>query len=134
MTKYRLKQKSYNEEVEKRIETIQEKEEQIIGMLGEGNISKQDIAKTFGVSFLRVLQLSVDVKTKSRIIKLLNEGKLEPKDIAEKLGISILYVSQVKVKLEKERMRRMKMVFGDTEDKPEDSADTEEVGIAKYQD
>ena len=134
MKKYCLKKKSYNEEVEKRIETTQEKEEQIIGMLMKGNISKQDIAETFGVSFLRVLQLNVEVETKRRIIELLDEGKLEQKDIAEKLGVSVLYVSQIKVKREKERMRRMKLVWGDTEDKPEHSADTEEVGIVKYQD
>jgi DNA-directed RNA polymerase specialized sigma subunit len=125
--KYCLKKKSYNEEVEKRIDTTQEKEEQIIGMLMKGNVSKQDIAETFGVSFLHVLQLNVEVETKRRIIELLDEGKLEQKDIAETLGVSVLYVSRVKVKLEKERMRRMKLVWGDTEDKAEDCPDTEEV-------
>jgi Trp operon repressor len=112
MREYRMKKYCYNEEVEKRIETTREKEEQIIGMLMEGDISKQDIAETFGVSILRVLQLNVEVETKRRIIELLDEGKLEQKDIAETLGVSILYVSRVKVKREKERMRRMKLVWG----------------------
>lgn len=119
MKKYCLKKKSFNEEAEKRILTTQEKEEKITDMLMMGNVPKRYLVETFKVPYLRVLALSMEVETKKRIIELLGEGKLGPKEIANKCGVPIVYVSQIKVKRENERMRRMKLLRGTTEDSPD---------------
>jgi putative DNA primase/helicase len=71
---------------------------------------------------------------KAELIKaLLTQGKLNQKEIAQEVGVSGQYVTQVKKKTQQEeKLKRMELVLGDTEDHAEDSPYTEEVEVVEY--